>query len=375
MLFRSLAAVIDAPTSPLEFSRAAVIEDLLRFITEAQIVPRKDNEAAAAVRQKLTILEATAPIDRAQSLAVSGVPVAARILVRGDRHKPGAAVPRRIPQVLATLDDRDFANDGRLELARALAHPKNPLTARVIVNRIWQQHFGTGLVATADNFGATGERPSHPELLDHLAAWFIEHGWSVKALQRYLMASATWQQSSAPQPAALARDASNRLLWRMSPRRLEFEALRDSLLRVAGRLDTRLGGRSAPLDDDNTRRAVYGYTDRFRIPALLRNFDMANPDQSIARRGETTHPLQALYFLNSPFLRAQAEGVNRQPEIAEQLDARERILAIYRRILIRQPSADELALAQRYLGTTPSDAQWAQFAQVLLLSNEFFYCD
>ena len=161
----------------------------------------------------------------------------------------------------------------------------------------------------------------------------------------------------------------------MSPRRLEFEALRDSLLRVAGRLDTRLGGRSAPLDDDNTRRAVYGYTDRFRIPALLRNFDMANPDQSIARRGETTHPLQALYFLNSPFLRAQAEGVNRQPEIAEQLDARERILAIYRRILIRQPSADELALAQRYLGTTPSDAQWAQFAQVLLLSNEFFYCD
>ena len=114
-------------------------------------------------------------------------------------------------------------------------------------------------------------------------------------------------------------DPANRWLSHQTPRRLEFEALRDSLLRVAGRLDTRLGGRSAPLTDDNVRRAVYGYTDRFRIPSLLRNFDVANPDQSIARRGETTHPLQALFFLNSPFVRAQAEGVNRQPEIAEQL--------------------------------------------------------
>ena len=373
--FPALAAVIDAPTSPLEFTRAAVAEDLLRFVTEAQIVARRDNEAAAKIRENLTILEATAPINRAQVVTVSGPPVDPHVLIRGDRLKPGAAVPRRLPQLLASLDGRNFADDGRLALARALASEKNPLTARVIVNRVWQQHFGIGLVATADNFGAVGERPSHPELLDHLAAWFIAHDWSLKSLHRYLMSSATWQQSSAPQPAALAHDASNRLLWRMSPRRLEFEALRDSLLRVAGRLDTRLGGRSAPLDDDNVRRAVYGYTDRFRIPALLRNFDMANPDQSIARRGETTHPLQALYFLNSPFLRTQAEHVNRQPEIAEQLDARERILAIYRRILIRLPSADEFALAQRYLGEAPTDAQWVQFAQVLLLSNEFFYCD
>lgn len=370
-----LTAVIDAPTSPLQFSREAVAEDLLRFITEAQIVPRKDNEAAAKIREKLTILEAGAPIDRAQVVTVSGPPVDPHVLIRGDRLKPGAAVPRRIPQLLAALDTRTYADDGRLQLAQALASPHNPLTARVIVNRVWQQHFGRGLVATPDDFGATGERPSHPELLDHLAHWFIAHGWSLKSLHRYIIASATWQQSSAAQPAAIELDASNRFLWRMPPRRLEFEALRDSLLRVAGRLDTRLGGRSAPLTDDNVRRAVYGYTDRFRIPALLRNFDVANPDQSIGRRGETTHPLQALFFLNSPFLRAQAEGVNRQPEIAELLEATERIHAIYRRILIRRPDADELALAQRHLGAAPTEAHWAQFAQALLFSNEFFYCD
>ena len=370
-----LDGVINAPDSPLQFTREAVAEDLMRFITEAQIVARRDIEAAGKIREKLTTLEATGPVDRAQTVQVSAAPVNPKILIRGDRLKPGQPVPRRIPQILAGVDDHAFTDDGRLELAEALASPKNPLTARVIVNRVWQQHFGRGLVSTADNFGAMGERPSHPELLDHLASWFIAHGWSLKALHRYILASATWQQSSALQTAAMEQDAGNSLLWRMNPRRLEFEALRDSLLRVAGRLDTRLGGRSALLDDDNVRRAVYGYTDRFRIPALLRNFDGANPDQSIARRSETIHPLQALYFLNSPFLRAQAENVNRQPEIAELLDVRERIAALYKRILIRRPQNEELDLARTYLGTQPTEAQWIQFAQVLLLSNEFFFCD
>lgn len=370
-----LAAVINAPDSPLEFSREAVAEDLLRFVTEHQIVARKDNEAAAKIREKLTVLEASAPVERAQVVSVCGPPVEPQILVRGDRLKPGAVVPRRLPQVLAELDNRTWTDDGRLALAEALASERNPLTPRVIVNRVWQQHFGRGLVATPDDFGAGGERPTHPELLDHLAAWFIAHGWSFKALHRYILASATWQQSSAAVPAALERDPANRWLWRQSPRRLEFEALRDSLLRVAGRLDTRLGGRSAPLTDDNVRRAVYGYTDRFRIPALLRNFDVANPDQSIARRGETTHPLQALFFLNSPFVLAQAEGVNRQPEIAELLAPAARIAAIYRRVLVRLPDEAELRLAQSYLGAEPTEARWAQFAQALMLSNEFFYCD
>ncbi|MEY2881757.1 MAG: hypothetical protein RLZZ15_4137, partial [Verrucomicrobiota bacterium] len=370
-----LAALVGGADAFPEFNRAAVAVDVFRFVTEHQIVARRDGEAAAKIREQLTILEATAPVDRAQAMTVDEAPAPARILIRGDRLKPGAAVPRRLPQLLASLDGRDFSDDGRLALARALASPANPLTARVIVNRVWQQHFGTGLVATADNFGAVGEPPSHPELLDHLAAWFITHGWSMKALHRHIMASATWQQGGAMNATAFERDPANRLLWRASPRRLDFEALRDGLLRLAGRLDVRLGGRSAPLDDDNVRRAVYGYTDRFRIPALLRNFDMANPDQSIARRGETTHPLQALFFLNSPFVRTQAEHVNRQPEIAEQLDPAVRLRAIYRRVLVREPRVEELPLAHAYLGAAPAEAQWARFTQALLLSNEFFFCD
>jgi hypothetical protein len=371
----ALADLVGGPEAFPEFNRMAVAEDVYRFVTEHQIVARRDGEAAAKVREKLTILEATSPVARAQALVVSDRPYSPHVLVRGERDRVGEAVPRRLPLLLAELDARHYEDDGRRQLAEALASPRNPLTARVIVNRVWQVHFGTGLVSTSDNFGASGERPSHPELLDHLAEWFVAHGWSVKALQRYLMTSATWQRSSFRQAAAVERDPENRLLWRVSPRRLDFEALRDSLLRVSGRLDVRMGGRSAPLDDDNLRRAVYGYTDRFRIPSLLRNFDMANPDQSIARRSETTHPLQALFFLNSPFLRAQAEHLNRQPDVAEQADPRMRLDALYRRILARRPEAAESELGLRFLGAQPDAEKWTQCAQALLLSNEFFFCD
>jgi hypothetical protein len=371
----ALGDLVGGPDAFPEFNRRAVAEDVFRFVTEHQIVARRDGEAAAKVREKLTILEATSPVARAQALVASEQPFVPHVLVRGERDRVGETVPRRLPLLLAGLDARHFEDDGRRQLAEALASPRNPLTSRVIVNRVWQVHFGTGLVATADNFGASGERPSHPELLDHLAEWFMTHGWSIKALQKYLMTSATWQRSSARQAAGVERDPENRLLWRVSPKRLDFEALRDGLLRVTGRLDVRLGSRSAPLDDDNLRRAVYGYTDRFRIPTLLRNFDMANPDQSIARRATTTHPLQALFFLNSPFVRAQAEHLNRQPEIAEQPDPRLRLELLYRRILARRPEADELDLGLRFLGADPDSEKWTQCAQALLLSNEFFFCD
>ena len=367
--------MINAEGTPLDFSREEIRRDVLRFVTEHELVLRREGEAAAKIRTQLTTLEADAPVDRAQALVAAAEPFAPRILTRGDRLRPGAVVPRRLPRLLAMVDDGEFADDGRLRLARALGSPRNPLTARVIVNRVWQHHFGAGLVATADDFGATGEAPSNPELLDHLAAWFMEHGWSLKALHRHLITSEAWRQSSAPQAAALERDPGNRLVWRMTPRRIDFEAMRDGLLRVVGRLDVRPGGRAAPLADDNVRRAIYGQTDRFRIPALLRNFDVANPDTSIARRAETTHPLQALFFMNSPFVLAQAEAVNRQPEIAEAPDVPARIDALYRRLLWRRPAAEEAALAAQFLGAAPDAAAWVRFAQVLLLSNEFSHCD
>jgi hypothetical protein len=203
----------------------------------------------------------------------------------------------------------------------------------------------------------------------------MAHGWSLKALHRHLMTSAAWRQSSAPRAEALAADPANRLLWRMTPRRIDFEALRDGLLRVAGRLDLTPGGRGAPLGEEHVRRALYGYTDRFRIPVLLRNFDVANPDTSIARRPETTHPLQALYFLNGPFVRAQADAVNRQPEIAEEPDPAARVRAIHRRVLWREPEAAEAALAAAFLGPAPGPADWVRYTHTLMLSNEFSYCD
>jgi mono/diheme cytochrome c family protein len=370
----ALAAMINAPGNALDFDREEIRRDLRRFVSEHELVLRREGEADGKIRTDLTTLEAGAPVTRAPAV-VATTPVAARILVRGDRARPGAAVPRRLPRVLAMVDDGDFPDDGRLRLARALASPRNPLTARVIANRVWQHHFGTGLVATADDFGVTGEPPSHPELLDHLAAYLMAHGWSLKALHRHLMTSEAWRQSSAPRTAALAVDPGNRLVWRMSPRRIDFEALRDGLLRVAGRLDLTPGGRGAPLGEEHVRRALYGFTDRFRLPALLRNFDVANPDTSIARRPETTHPLQALYFLNGPFVRAQAEALNRQPEIAEEPDSAARARAIHRRVLWRDPDPAEAALAAAFLGTTPGPADWVRYTHTLMLSNEFSYCD
>lgn len=367
----------DSPVPPA--SRDEIRQDLHRFLNEKELVNRGDGEKAAKLLTDLHLIEINGPVDRAMTVKPTPKPVDPRIFIRGEMKQPGAAVPRKLPGVLANVDDRSYTDDGRLQLAQAIASPKNPLTARVIVNRVWQHHFGAGLVATPDDFGAMGDKPSHPELLDHLAAWFMQHGWSLKALHRYILTSATWRQSSAIQPRAQAKDPSNRLLWRMAPRRLEFEPLRDSMLHVASRLDTRLGGRGAPLDDQNTRRALYGYTDRFRIPALLRNFDVANPDTSIARRAETLVPLQALYLMNSAFVRQQAAALQERPEIKRADTAGERIAATFRAVLSREPTKDELKLAQSYVGTAPLDEsgkeRWTSFAQGLLVSNEFVYVD
>jgi len=331
------------------------------------------------LRTQLSVLEATAPVERPMAVVATPKPVDPHILIRGDAKTMGAAVPRRFLQVLAKVDGRNYGDDGRLQLAEAIASPDNPLTARVIVNRVWQQHFGVGLVPSADNFGKMGQEPSHPELLDHLATWFMEHGWSLKALHRYILTSSTWQQGSASNERGELKDPANQLLWRMSPRRLEFEPLRDSLLQVAGRLDTKMGGRSAPLEDKNLRRAVYGFTDRFRIPALLRNFDVANPDTSIGHRSETTVPLQALYLMNSSFVRQQAEALLKRAEMVKAVNADERIKTAFRLVYSRQPTKDELKLALEYVSAAPAgeaaNRQWASFVQGLMIANEFVFVD
>ncbi|HEY1173215.1 MAG TPA: DUF1549 and DUF1553 domain-containing protein [Verrucomicrobiae bacterium] len=366
-----------SPVPPRD--RQEMIKDIHRFLTEKELVNRGDGERGDGLRTQLAVLEATAPVERPMAVKATMQPLDPHILIRGEMKNVGTQVPRRFLQVLAKVDGRTYADDGRLQLAEAIASKENPLVARVIVNRVWQQHFGQGLVPTTDDFGVMGQEPSHPQLLDHLASWFMEHGWSVKALHRYILSSATWQQSSAGNERALLKDPGNKLLWRMSPRRLEFEPLRDSLLQVAGKLDTSIGGRGAALDEKNVRRAVYGHTDRFRIPALLRNFDVANPDTSIARRSETTVPLQALYLMNSGFARQQAEAVLKRPEMVKAASAEEKVKTAFRLVYSRQPTREELKLAQEYAGPIATDEagnkRWVNLVQGLLIANEFVFVD
>ena len=206
---------------------------------------------------------------------------------------------------------------GRLELARAIAGRDNPLTARVLVNRVWMHHFGTPLVATPGDFGLRSEPPTHPELLDHLAARFMDDGWSIKALHRRIMLSATYQQRSDDRPEARAIDPENALYWRMNRRRLDFEATRDALLAVSGRLDGRIGGPPMPslTGPGADRRTLYGFIDRLNLPGLYRTFDFPDPNATSPRRDQTTVAPQALFLMNHPFVIDAARAVLSRPEI------------------------------------------------------------
>jgi hypothetical protein len=273
---------------------------------------------------------------------------------------------------------------GRLELANAIADPNNPLTARVMVNRIWQHHFGRGLVGTPDNFGTLGEAPSHPELLDFLARRFIESGWSIKSLHKDIMLSATWQLGTDRDAKNYNVDADNRFLWRMNRRRLDIEAWRDALLAVSGRLDPKLEGPSTNLADaNNKRRTVYAMVSRHELDSLLRLFDFPDANISSSKRNETTVPQQQLFVINSPFMidQAKALAARLQSEAPKSDDARIRrgfLLAFGR------PATDkEVQLGLAYLGISDSDeakkenrlSRWDRYAQVLLGSNEFLYLD
>ena len=307
---------------------------------------------------------------------------------RGQPGSRGPKVPRRFLSVLAPAVGNEPFNEGsgRLDLARAIVHPANPLTPRVMVNRVWQWHFGQGLVRTASDFGSRGEPPSHPELLDYLAAEFIESGWSVKKLHRAIVLSATYRQSSAAGVATDARpmvDPENRLLWRFERRRLEFEPMRDSMLHVGGRLDTALGGRPGSLVEPpyTTRRSVYGYIDRQYLDRTLRTFDFASPDTSEPSRPQTTVPQQSLFLMNSTFVTDQVQHLLARPQVRDAPDDASKIRQIYRLLFSRDPSQDEVALGLEFLSfeqrqhTETQLPPWVKYAQALMVSNEFMFVD
>ncbi|MBV9863713.1 MAG: PSD1 domain-containing protein [Abitibacteriaceae bacterium] len=340
----------------------------------AKLMPAFDPATQEKIKtfdQTLDTLRKTYPPtpELAMTMADTTQPVKAFVFRRGNPANQGDEVPRHFLAILSKEDRPSWTNgSGRLELAQAIASKDNPLTARVMVNRIWLQHFGFGLVRTPSDFGKQGERPSHPELLDYLAWRFMEDSWSIKKLHRLIMLSSTYQQSSDYNTKNFQADPENRLLWRMNRRRLELEGLRDSLLAATGHLDPKIGGPSVELWQApfTTRRTVYGVIERQNLPGTFRTFDFATPDSSSPQRFRTTVPQQALFLMNSPFMIEQVRSLASRPEVIARPNDDSRVRYLYYLLFGRSPDADELAIAHHYLQTAaapstppePKSAVW-----------------
>ena len=291
--------------------------------------------------------------------AVQGV-----VFLRGSASRPGKKVPRQYLSILSEGPPKEFTQgSGRLDLANAIASPTNPLTARVMVNRVWMHLLGQPLVETPSDFGIRTTPGKNPALLDHLASSFVQGGWSTKKLIRSIVLSRTFLQTADLRDDAVAKDPDNSLLWRAHRRRLDFEALRDSMLRVAGKLeDAKLGGQPFDLVGafGTPRRTIYGHIDRQNLPAFFRTFDFANPDYHVPKRNQTTTPQQSLWMLNHPFGRSVADEL--AAKVASLPDDAAKVRALYLAILARTPRADETALALDYLreaSQAPAPAAWA----------------
>ena len=352
-----------------------------------------------ALAAELRRLLADGPVPMAYAMA-EGTPADARIQRRGEPDEPGEEVPRGFIAVLGGASPTALAGSGRLELAEWLTRPDHPLTARVMVNRIWQHHFGRGLVATPNDFGVRGRRPTHPELLDRLATDFVRSGWSIKAIHRQILASATWQQATAHVDAAATTADARSLYAGFERRRLSAEEIRDAILAVSDRLD-RSRGEGHPFPPpfewgysqhgpfgavyDHDRRSLYLMTGRLKRHPFLALFDGADPNASTADRLGTTVPTQALFFLNDPLVHGAADSWASQ--LAQSTpDRNARIVAATEGALARAPESDELAAANAFLDryrealaaegiANPDHEALAAWLRTLLAGNEFLHVD
>ena len=309
------------------------------------------------------------------------------IAIRGVVHNPGRIVSRGFLQVASHSETPSIAKNesGRLQLAAWIASPDNPLTARMIVNRTWYWLFGEGIVRTVDNFGSTGDKPSHPELLDHLAAEFVADGWSIKRLVRRIVLSRTYQLSSgspaASNPNPQSVDPGNRLLWRMNRQRLDAESIRDTLLAIGGNLDLTVGGSNMKAGTKSeygyafvsTRRSVYVPVFRNTLPPIFAAFDFADPNIQLGHRTSSTTSPQALLMMNHPFVMDQATAAAKQLLALADRNVDERIARAYRQVLGRLPSEREATLARQFLGNSREASRWALFYQTLFQSLDFRY--
>lgn len=349
-----------------------------------QLINRAERDKERELTKKIEELTASHPGAPARAMVMNdGGMFNPYVFLRGSQDRHGPRVERRFLQVLSQVDGgKPFKQgSGRLELAQAIASKNNPLTARVYVNRVWQQHFGTGFLRDASDFGTRSDVPVHLEMLDHLATSFMESGWSVKKLHKQILLSRTYQQASDHRSDAAAVDSENRLFWRMNRRRLELEPMRDALLAVAGRLDRTIGGRPVSIFSQpySTRRTVYGTIDRQDLPNTFRVFDLASPDASSSIRPNTTVPQQALFMLNNPFIAEQAVKLLERGEVSKHAgDQTRNITTLYRMIFSRSPDDAEVKFGQAFIAqesVTGEGKAWEKYARALLMSNEFVFLD
>jgi hypothetical protein len=316
------------------------------------------------LRRQIARLELTDPGSPpcAQALYDSTQPHDSPVFIRGQEEFRGDIAPRRFLEILGGPNRPRFHNgSGRLELAYAIIDPRNPLTPRVLVNRVWLHHIGQGIVASPDDFGNQSDPPTHPELLDYMAVRFMQEGWSIKKLHRLIMLSNTYQQSSENNPRYAQLDPQNHLLWRANIHRLEFEAVRDSILALGGQLDLTMGGPPVHLQSGDGgfshRRTIYGEVDRRNLPELYSQFDFANPDITTGKRYETTVPQQALFMMNSPLVVELARRLVNEADF-QALDGEEaKIQFLYERIYQREPTEVEIKLGLDFIDDSPAPEQ------------------
>ena len=370
--------------------------DLTGLLAEAQ------KQQLAELQAQLNTLTETPPPSGPLMPSVRGGAQPMQVFIRGNPEKLGEQAPPGFLRVLSKPDEQSGEKPfTRLDLAKAIVHPENPLTARVLVNRVWHYHFGRGIVPTLSNFGKLGSPPTHPELLDTLAVQFMEAGWSLKWLHREIMLSTTYQLSSAQDTDNIATNPGNEYLWRMTPRRLDIEAWRDAMLSVAGKLDPQLGGPSINQSDpgvkevagfnfftrlngfeadnpDGRRRTLYTVISRYAPNATLTLFDFPEPNVTSDQRNVTTVPQQQLFVLNSPFILEMSREFSRRLEKAAGND-QDRLRLGWQLAYGRVPTAEEIAVATEFLETPmePTNAdrlnRWEQLSHALLASNEFMF--
>lgn len=399
--FEDQLASIDAGLKELEKESEALQQsDTPSETTGKRTLKEIKKEIGESKKRRQALVFQIPALEKAFAVA-EGTPRNARVQRRGDPQNPGDEVPRGFLQALGGQKlPADFSASGRLQLAEWMTDPKNPLTPRVMVNRIWQQHFGKGIVSTPSDFGRRGKPPTHPDLLDYLAVRFVKSGWSIKAMHRLIMLSRTYQLASDGRPENGQVDPGNDLLWKFQRRRLDAESLRDAMLAISGELDPSMGG-PHPFPHESTwaftqhqpftavydtrRRSVYMMVQRFQRHPYLSLFDGADPNLSTEERLVSTTPVQALFMMNSPFVHEQSERFAARL-IRTHPNTRNRIDRAYRVILSRPPTPEELRRSEAYLqegseklkaAGVPVDQHpekaLASFVRVLLSSNEFIY--